>query len=185
MTLLSSAVCDFGQKTVDFSLLNIDGKIYKKSDLLGVNGTLIMFICNHCPYVKAILSRLVKTTLELESYGISSLAIMPNDSENYPEDSFENMKQFSKRNKFNFPYLIDESQEISKKYSAVCTPEFFGYNKNEELNYRGRLSEMKNLEFVNDKNELLEAMIMISKTNKGPLEQYPSSGCSIKWRNSI
>ena len=141
-----------------------------------------MFICNHCPYVKAILSRLVKTTSKLEKIGIHSVAIMPNDYKNYPEDNFTNMKLFAKENHFKFPYLLDEFQETAKAYGAVCTPDFFGYNRLGELNYRGRISEMKNLEFVNQNNELLNAMTKISKTQVGPIKQFPSAGCSIKWR---
>ena len=168
MVLLNSPVCDFGRKIINFSLQNIDKKIYKLDDLIGSNGTLIMFICNHCPYVKAIITKLVTTTKELKKIGINSIAIMPNDFIKYPEDNFENMCIFFKKHKFNFPYLIDESQKVAKDFGAVCTPDFFGYNREGLLNYRGRISEMNNLKFVNDKNELLDAMIMISKTNKGP-----------------
>ena len=132
-----------------------------------------MFICNHCPYVKAIITKLVTTTRELKKIGINSIAIMPNDFIKYPEDNFENMCIFSKKHKFNFPYLIDESQKVAKDFGAVCTPDFFGYNREGLLNYRGRISEMNNLKFVNDKNELLDAMIMISKTNKGPRDSVP------------
>ena len=181
MVLLSSSLCEFGKKIIDFSLKNVDEKIYNLKDLIGINGTLVMFICNHCPYVQAIIPRLLETTKNLKNIGISSVAIMPNNTKDYPEDSFDNMKKFSSSNNFNFPYLIDETQNISKSYGAVCTPDFFGYNKNGELNYRGRLSQMKGLKFVNSKNDLLDAMLMISKESKGPKEQYPSFGCSIKW----
>ncbi len=181
LVLLNTPICDFKKKIIDFELLNIDGEVIKLQNVLGNNGTLIMFICNHCPYVKAIIPRLVDTTKELKKIHINSVAIMPNDTENYPEDSFEQMKIFADNNNFDFPYLIDESQEIAKSYGAVCTPDFFGYNKYGNLNYRGRLSEMKNLKFTNDKNDLMDAMLMISKTNNGPTKQYPSFGCSIKW----
>ena len=181
MVLLGSSLCDFGSKIIDFSLQNVDEKVYTLNELIGPNGTLIMFICNHCPYVKAIIPRLLETTQSLKKNGINSIAIMPNNTEDYPEDSFENMIKFSKLHNFNFPYLIDKTQSISKAYGAVCTPDFFGYNKSGELNYRGRLSEMKDLKFVNDKNELLDAMLLISSTNKGPIKQFPSFGCSIKW----
>ena len=183
MVLLSSPICDFGSKIIDFSLQNVDEKFYKLNNFIGSNGTLIMFICNHCPYVKTIIKKLVLTTEELKKNGINSIAIMPNDFIKYPEDNFENMKIFSKKHKFDFPYLIDESQTIAKSFGAVCTPDFFGYNRDGLLNYRGRMSEMNNLKFVNEKNELLEAMIMISKKNKGPKIQYPSAGCSIKWKS--
>ena len=182
MALLKTPICDFEKNIIDFQLLNIDGKVIKLTNSLGLNGTLIMFICNHCPYVKAIIPRLVNTTEELKKIHINSLAIMPNDTENYPEDNFEQMKIFANKNNFNFPYLIDESQEIAKSYGAVCTPDFFGYNKYGKLNYRGRLSEMRNLKFINERNDLLNAMLMISKTNIGPKKQFPSAGCSIKWR---
>ncbi len=181
MVLLGSSLCDFGSKIIDFSLQNVDEKVYTLNELIGPNGTLIMFICNHCPYVKAIIPRLLETTQSLKKNGINSIAIMPNNTEDYPEDSFENMIKFSKLHNFNFPYLIDKTQSISKAYGAVCTPDFFGYNKSGELNYRGRLSEMKDLKFVNDENDLLDAMLLISSTNKGPVKQFPSFGCSIKW----
>ncbi len=182
MALLKTPICDFEKNIIDFQLLNTDGKVIKLRNSLGRNGTLIMFICNHCPYVKAIIPRLVNTTEELKKIHINSLAIMPNDTENYPEDNFEQMKIFADKNNFNFPYLIDESQEIAKSYGAVCTPDFFGYNKYGKLNYRGRLSEMRNLKFINERNDLMNAMLMISKTNIGPKNQFPSAGCSIKWR---
>ncbi len=181
MVLLGSPLCDFGSKIIDFSLQNVDEKIYKLNELIGSNGTLIMFICNHCPYVKAIVPRLLETTQILKKENINSIAIMPNNTKDYPEDNFDNMKKFSKLHDFNFPYLIDKTQNTAKAYGAVCTPDFFGYNKSGELNYRGRLSQMKDLKFVNDKNDLLDAMSMISKENKGPEEQFPSFGCSIKW----
>ncbi|MFL2661565.1 MAG: thioredoxin family protein [Alphaproteobacteria bacterium] len=182
MVLLTTPICDFDKKIIDFALLNIDGEVIQLKNILGLNGTLVMFICNHCPYVKAILPRLVQTTNELKKIHINSVAIMPNDTKNYPEDSFEQMKIFADKNNFNFPYLIDESQEIARSYGAVCTPEFFGYNKYGRLNYRGRLSEMRNLKFANEKNDLMDAMLMISETNDGPKTQFPSAGCSIKWR---
>ncbi len=183
MVLLNSPLCKFGEKYKDFRLLNIDEKEYSLSNLTGHNGTLIMFICNHCPYVKAIITKLVETTGELSNFGIKSAAIMSNDYINYPEDNFKNMQIFAKKNNFNFPYLIDKKQDVAKSYGAVCTPDFFGYNKRGELNYRGRISKIKNLKFVNEKNELLDAMKEIAKNQKGPSEQFPSSGCSIKWKN--
>ena len=142
-----------------------------------------MFICNHCPYVKAIVKELVQDCKQLLKDGVNSIAIMSNDTKNYPEDSFVNMIQFAKDNKFgDLNYLIDETQEIAKKYEAVCTPDFFGYNKNLELQYRGRIRELKNLKPVRDgDSDLKVAMTMISKTQKGPIEQIPSMGCNIKW----
>ena len=182
MVLLSSNICDFNKKIIGFNLKNIDGQTYHLDNLLGENGTLIMFICNHCPYVKAIIKELVKTTVELSNYGIHSIAIMPNDTRKYPEDNFEKMKKFADINNFNFPYLIDETQEVAKKYEAVCTPDFFGFNQDKQLQYRGRIFELKNLEIVNNKNELLDAMKTISKYKTGPEKQFPSIGCSIKWK---
>ena len=179
---IETPICDFGQKAIPFELKSTENKILSLNDAKGENGTLIMFICNHCPYVKAIIKDLVKEINDLMNFGINSVAIMSNDTKNYPEDSFENMKLFAERNNFNFPYLIDESQEIAKSYGAVCTPDFFGYNKYGKLNYRGRLSEMRNLKFINERNDLMNAMLMISKTNIGPKKQFPSAGCSIKWR---
>ena len=144
-----------------------------------------MFICNHCPDVKAITEDIVKDCKELKKIGINSVAICANDPVNYPEDSFENMIKFSEQNQFSFPYLIDETQEIAKTYDAVCTPDFFGYNKNLELQYRGRMRELKNLVPVRSgESDLLKAMKQIAETGKGPENQIPSAGCSIKWKNN-
>ena len=184
MVLTRTPICNFGEKIINFSLVNVDDRFYSLKELKGNNGTVVMFICNHCPYVKSIISRLKETVLELKSMQINTIAIMPNDTANYPEDNFKNMKNFSNINNFNFPYLLDENQNIATEYGAVCTPDFFGYNNKGELQYRGRLSEMKNLKFVDKKNELLDAMRLIMKTQKGPVEQYPSVGCSIKWKSN-
>ena len=179
---IQTPICDFGQKAHDFELKSTDNKIISLDDVKGENGTLIMFICNHCPYVKAVTKDIVEDCKKLKDLGINSVAICANDAENYPEDSFENMILFAKKNQFNFPYLADETQEIAKTYDAVCTPDFFGYNKNLELQYRGRIRELKNLKPVRDgDSDLKGAMEMISKTQKGPVEQIPSMGCNIKW----
>ena len=184
MTLTKTPICDFGKKAESFELKSTENKIITLNDAKGQNGTLIMFICNHCPYVKAVIEDIVNDCKTLEKEGIRSIAIMSNDTENYPEDSFDNMIKFAKNNKFNFPYLIDETQETAKKYDAVCTPDFFGYNKNLELQYRGRIRELKDLKPVrNSESDLLKAMKMVAKTGKGPEEQTPSMGCSIKWFN--
>ena len=184
MTLTKTPICDFGKKAESFELKSTENKIITLNDAKGQNGTLIMFICNHCPYVKAVIEDIVNDCKTLEKEGIRSIAIMSNDTENYPEDSFDNMIKFAKNNKFNFPYLIDETQETAKKYDAVCTPDFFGYNKNLELQYRGRITELKDLKPVkNSESDLLKAMKMVAKTGKGPTEQTPSMGCSIKWFN--
>ena len=182
---IQTPICDFGQKAHDFDLKSTDNKIISLNDIKGENGTLIMFICNHCPYVKAVTKDIVEDCNELKKIGINSVAICANDSENYPEDSFENMIEFSKKNQFGFPYLIDETQEIARTYDAVCTPDFFGYNKNLELQYRGRLRELKNLVPVRSgESDLLKAMKQIAETRKGPESQSPSAGCSIKWKNN-
>ena len=182
MALTKTPICDFGKKADNFELKSIDNKIISLNDTKGENGTLIMFICNHCPYVLAVINNVVEDCKELENDGIKSIAIMSNDPSRYEEDSFDNMIKFSKNNDFNFPYLIDETQEVAKTYGAVCTPDFFGYNKDLELQYRGRIRELKNLKPIqNGDSELKNAMKMIAKTNKGPNEQFPSMGCSIKW----
>ena len=179
---IQTPICDFSQKAHDFKLKSTDDKIISLNDIKGENGTLIMFICNHCPYVKAIIKDIVEDVKYLEGLGIKSAAIMSNDVKNYPDDSFENMISFSKSHNFSFPYLIDSTQVIAKKYGAVCTPDFFGYNNNLELQYRGRIKELKNLKPVSAGNsDLRKAMEMVANTGKGPEEQIPSMGCSIKW----
>ena len=182
---IQTPICDFNHKASDFKLKSTDHKILTLNDIKGDNGTLIMFICNHCPYVKAIIKDIVEDCNELKNIGVNSVAICANDAENFPEDSFNNMIKFAKTNQFNFPYLVDETQEIAKTFNAVCTPDFFGYNKNLELQYRGRLRELKNLIPVREgKSDLLKAMIQIAETGKGPEKQTPSAGCSIKWKNN-
>ena len=182
MALTKTPICDFGKKADNFELKSIDNKIISLNDAKGENGTLVMFICNHCPYVLAVINNVVEDCKELENDGIKSIAIMSNDPSRYEEDSFDNMIKFSKNNDFNFPYLIDETQEVAKAYGAVCTPDFFGYNKDLELQYRGRIRELKNLKPIQTgDSELKNGMKMIAKTNKGPNEQFPSMGCSIKW----
>jgi len=182
MTLTKTPICDFGKKADFFELKSIENKLISLNDIKGKNGTLIMFICNHCPYVKAVIDDIVDDCKNLEKEEIKSVAIMSNDQKNYPEDSFENMISFSKKYKFSFPYLVDETQKIAKTYGAVCTPDFFGYNANLELQYRGRIRELKDLKPVkNDDSDLIKAMRLIVKTGKGPENQIPSMGCSIKW----
>jgi len=185
MALTKTPICDFGKKAENFQLNSTDNKVISLKDIQGKNGTLIMFICNHCPYVKAVIKDIVEDCKRLEVNGIKAVAICSNDVKNYPEDSFENMIQFSQKNNFNFPYLFDETQEIAKKYDAVCTPDFFGYNKNLELQYRGRIRELKDLNPVGiGDSELYQAMKQISETGNGPKKQIPSMGCNIKWINS-
>jgi len=180
---VQTPICDFGQKALPFELKSTDNKIISLNNIRGENGTMIMFICNHCPYVKVITKELVEDCNELNKIGINSVAICSNDFINYSEDSFDNMIKFSKNNQFNFPYLHDETQEIAKSYDAVCTPDFFGYNKDLKLQYRGRLKELKNFVPVHDgESDLLKAMKQVAKTGNGPQNQIPSTGCSIKWR---
>ncbi|HFD80290.1 MAG TPA: thioredoxin family protein [Gammaproteobacteria bacterium] len=183
MVSLQTPVCDFGAPAVDFALPGVDGNIWTLDQCRGSKGLLVMFICNHCPYVKAILDRLLRDTRELRDYGIGSVAIMANDPADYPEDSFDNMKAIAARLDFPFPYLLDESQEVARAYGAVCTPDFFGYNADLELQYRGRLdSSRKEAAPADARRELFEAMVQVAETGRGPAEQTPSMGCSIKWK---
>ena len=185
MVSLETPVCDFGLAAPDFKLPGIDGRDWTLADCAGEKGLLVMFICNHCPYVKAIRDRLVRDTRELEQLGIKSVAIMSNDPAMYEEDSFENMKKIADELSFNFPYLLDESQQIAKTYGAVCTPDFFGYNANLELQYRGRLDESrKEAADPGVRRDLFEAMKEVAETGKGPKDQIPSMGCSIKWKEN-
>ena len=182
MVLTKTPICNFGEKPHSFKLMGVDNKLYKFEDCLGKNGTLIMFICNHCPYVKAVIEDIVHDANQIKDLGIETIAIMSNDTKNYPEDSFEKMVNFSKNHKFKFPYLIDKTQEIAKRYGAVCTPDFFGYNKKLELQYRGRIRELKDLKpIAKGDSDLLNAMTTIAKSGKGPEKQIPSMGCNIKW----
>ncbi len=184
MVLTKTPICDFGKKAENFQLKSTNNELITLDKIRGEKGTLIMFICNHCPYVKAIIKDIVKDTSLLKTEGINSVAIMSNDTINYPDDSFDKMIEFSKKNKFSFPYLIDETQEIAKKFGAVCTPDFFGYNNQLELQYRGRMKELKDLKPVKEgESELLLAMKLISKNGEGPRNQIPSMGCNIKWAN--
>ena len=182
MVLTKTPICNFGEKPHSFELKDVSEKTYNFKDLVGEKGTLIMFICNHCPYVKAVIKDIVYDADKLKNLSINTVAVMSNDTKNYPDDSFENMIKFSKINKFNFPYLFDETQEIAKKYGAVCTPDFFGYNGNLELQYRGRIRELKDLKPVSTgESDLFNAMKMIAETGRGPQKQIPSMGCNIKW----
>ncbi|MDD5266798.1 MAG: thioredoxin family protein [Methylococcales bacterium] len=183
MVLLTTKVCDFGKKAVDFNLPGIDGRNWSLQQCMGEKGLLIMFICNHCPYVKAVQERIVRDTRELKMLGVGAVAIMSNDPAEYPEDSFDNMKLLAKQLDFNFPYLFDETQQVARQYDAVCTPDFFGYNADFELQYRGRLDASKKETAPDDtRRDLFEAMKQIAETGRGPQEQFPSMGCSIKWK---
>ena len=181
MVRTETPICDFDLPAVDFKLTGVDGKQHDLNSLQGPNGLLIMFICNHCPYVKSIINRIIRDASELYKLGINSVGIMSNDPNEYEEDSFENMKKIASDLNFPFPYLIDETQEVARSYGAVCTPDFFGYNKNLGLQYRGRLDESRKESVTDAKRELFEAMRAIAETGKGPVNQIPSMGCSIKW----
>ena len=180
---METPVCDFGWKPPDFSLPGIDGETHTLDTVKGPKGTLVMFICNHCPYVKAVLDRIVRDAKELQDLGIGVIAIMSNDPGAYGEDSFDNMGVVAREKGFTFPYAFDETQEVAKAYDAVCTPDFFGFNADLELQYRGRLdASRKETAPADARPELFEAMKQVTETGKGPLEQIPSIGCSIKWR---
>lgn len=182
MALYDTPLCDFGWQAPDFTLSDPDGTEFRMAEQMGENGLLIAFICNHCPYVKAIGDRLADDAKVLQSEGINVLAVMSNDYKSYSDDSPENMKLFAKKHKFNFPYLVDETQSVGKAYGAVCTPDFFGLNRDGELQYRGRLDNLRMGTSEPRQAELLDAMRMIAQTGNGPREQTPSMGCSIKWR---
>jgi peroxiredoxin len=182
MVSLETPVCDFGLDALDFNLPGVDGRNWTLAECVGENGLLVMFICNHCPYVQAILDRIVRDTKELAGLGINSVAIMSNDPTDYPEDSFENMQRVAKESGFIFPYLLDETQEVAKAYGAVCTPDFFGYNADLKLQYRGRLdASKKESASIQVRRDLFEAMKQVAQTGAGPEDQIPSMGCSIKW----
>lgn len=184
MVSLTTPVCDFGLPAIDFRLPGVDGREWTLQECCGEKGLLVMFICNHCPYVKAVIERIVRDAGELRECGINSVAIMSNDAREYPADSFENMQKLAESAGFDFPYLLDESQAVAKAYGAVCTPDFFGYNADLQLQYRGRLDESrKQAADENVRRDLFLAMKEIAHTGNGPTEQIPSMGCSIKWRD--
>jgi peroxiredoxin len=181
MALTKTDICDFGWKAVDFALKGVDGRSYALADVRGPKGTLVVFICNHCPYVKASIGRIVAEANALREIGIGTIAIMPNDTTAYWEDSFGNMQLFAAMHAFTFPYVIDERQEVARAYGAQCTPDFFGFNAHAELQYRGRLTAYPAV--ANARRDLFEAMKQIAETGRGPQEQIPSMGSSIKWKN--
>jgi peroxiredoxin len=184
MVSLQTPVCEFGTPAPDFSLPGVDGRTWSRDQCKGEKGLLVMFICNHCPYVKAVLERILRDVRELAGYGIGCVAIMSNDPSDYPEDSFENMKRVAEDHEFPFPYLIDETQEVAKAYGAVCTPDFFGYGADTDLQYRGRLdASRKEPAPEGAHRDLFEAMRQVAETGEGPREQIPSMGCSIKWKS--
>jgi peroxiredoxin len=184
MARTETPVCDFGAPAHDFSLPGVDGKVWTLEQCRGESGLLVMFICNHCPYVKAVLDRIVRDARELGGHGVRSVAILSNDPTEYPEDSFDNMQRVAREKGFDFPYLYDETQEVAKAYGAVCTPDFFGYNADLQLQYRGRLDASRKETVADARRDLFEAMVEVARTGQGPREQIPSMGCSIKWKGS-
>lgn len=184
MVSLTTPVCDFGWPAPDFELPGVDGTPWNLARASGPNGVLVMFICNHCPYVKAVIQRLIRDTRELRTYGIGSVAVMSNDPTEYPEDSWDNMVRIARELDFPFPYVLDENQAVAKAYGAVCTPDFFGFNARRELQYRGRLDASRKETAPEDaRRELFEAMREVAATGRGPAEQIPGMGCSIKWKD--
>jgi peroxiredoxin len=181
MASLNPPVCDFGWQAADFNLQNIDDSMISRDLIMGKNGLLVMFICNHCPYVKAILPRLVADCRELRMLGMNTAAIMSNDPKDYQEDSFENMQKISAEMDFPFPYLLDKTQQVAKAYGAVCTPDFFGFNNQGELQYRGRFDESRKETASSSTRDLFNAMKQVALAGQGPREQIASIGCSIKW----
>jgi peroxiredoxin len=180
--MASTGICDFGWIARDFALTGVDGRTWSLADVRGEKGTLVAFICNHCPYVRAVIGRFVDEARALREIGIGTIAIMPNDTRTYAEDSFDNMKAFAARHGFTFPYVIDETQEVAHAYAAQCTPDFFGFNAADELQYRGRLDASRTTLVPGAQRELFEAMKQVAETGHGPAGQMPSMGCSIKWR---
>jgi peroxiredoxin len=183
MAPTQNSICAFGWKAREFALKGIDGKAYSLSDVRGAKGTLVIFICNHCPYVKSSIGRIVQEAGALNEFGVGTIAIMPNDTATYREDSFDNMKAFAASHGFTFPYVIDETQEVARAYGAQCTPDFFGFNARDELQYRGRLDASRTTPIPNARRDLFEAMKQVAEKGRGPVEQMPSMGCSIKWKD--
>ena len=170
-------------KAPDFDLLGVDGKRHDLAAVRGPKGLVVMFICNHCPYVKAVIDRIIRDCRELSAQGVASVAVMSNDPTEYPEDSFENMKRIAREKRFPFQYLLDETQDVARAYEVVCTPEFYGFDAALELQYHGRLDASRRDAVPNARRELFEAMVQVATTGAGPKEQHPSVGCSIKWRS--
>ena len=177
-------VCDFGWKAPDFTLPSTDGRSVSLGDIAGPNGALVMFICNHCPYVLAVLDRIIRDARDLQELDIGVVAISANDATDYPQDSFENMKKMAESQGFPFPYLYDEDQTVARAYDAVCTPDFFGFDADLGLQYRGRLDASRSSDGPSDlRRDLFEAMRQVAEIGNGPEDQIPSMGCSIKWKS--
>lgn len=182
---VETPICNFGWRAPAFALPATDGKTYALDDIKGPRGTLVMFICNHCPYVKAVIDRIVRDASELQAMGIGVVAISSNDAGTYPEDSFDNMQRFAQAHGFTFPYLHDETQEVARAYDAVCTPDFFGFESGLGLQYRGRLDASRKQAGPEDlRRDLFLAMKQVAETGRGPAEQIASMGCSIKWKDA-
>ena len=183
MAATETPVCEFGAPAPDFSLPDPDGRIFTLADCRGPRGTLVIFMCNHCPFVKAILDRLLRDARELESFGVRCVGIMSNDFDRYPDDAPVQMARIAAEKAFPFPYLVDADQSVARAYGAVCTPDFFGYNADLELQYRGRLDASRmDPAPPGARRELFEAMTAIARDGVGPQDQVASIGCSIKWR---
>jgi peroxiredoxin len=183
MVRTTTPFCDFGWPAPAFDLPGTDGRRHSLASARGPRGLLVMFICNHCPYVQAILPRLLRDSRDLAAEGIGSIAIMANDPSDYPEDSWDNMVRVARELDFPFPYVVDETQEVARAYGAVCTPDFFGFNADLQLQYRGRLdASTKEAAPPEARRELFEAMREVARCGRGPAQQVPSMGCSIKWK---
>jgi peroxiredoxin len=184
MVSVETHICDFGRQAEDFSLKDPSGTLYTLADIRGESATLVMFICNHCPYVRAIVDRIVRDAEALQKKGVGVIAIMPNDYVRYPDDAPEKMTAFARQNGFTFPYVKDESQKVARSYDAVCTPDFFGFNADLKLQYRGRLDPSRREPVADATRDLFDAMCQIIETGQGPSIQHASMGCSIKWREA-
>ncbi|MEF8792587.1 thioredoxin family protein [Thiohalorhabdus sp.] len=184
MARTETPIVDKTFQVPDFELPGVDGNTYRMEDVRGENGLLVIFMCNHCPYVQAVENRILRDVRDLEEFGIGSAAIMSNDPSDYPEDAFDNLKARAEEKAYPMPYLFDETQEVAKRFGAVCTPDFFGFNGAGYLQYRGRLDESRNEPVSGAERELFEAMKQVATTGEGPEEQIPSMGCSIKWKDA-
>lgn len=182
MVALETPEVQIGWNAPNFDLKATDGNIYNLEKAKGENGLVVMFICNHCPFVKAIMDKIIRDAAELKKHGVNSIAIMSNDAESYPDDNFDNMKKLAEELDFPFPYVIDETQEIAKAYDAVCTPDFFGFDADLKLQYRGRLDDSRMQQKTDGERELFDAMVDVAKTGKSDKPQNSSIGCSIKWK---
>lgn len=179
---VETPICNFGWIAPDFTLTATDGRIWSRDQLCGPRGLLVMFLCNHCPYVQAVIDRIVRDVAEAKTLGFGAVGVMSNDTDAYPEDGFDRMAAFAAQHRFNFPYLIDPDQSVARAYDAVCTPDFFAFDSHLGLQYRGRLDASRKEALPNARRDLVEALRQISLTGQGPREQWPSLGCSIKWR---